>query len=404
MSYNGVLSLVGCVWRGKRMRNFLMRRFGRKFGLIVLFVTATGMLSGYLAGESNEQKLEAITRQVDDINQKLSKLKNEKKSILNDIYAFELRYEKELIESNRIGIQLKTVNGRIRRKLREKTRLVLEIEQSHHKIRKLVRILYKVGGHTYLKLFTRVNNMDQLFKNYQYFLSLIKLQMGELDKVKKNMMALDEVKSQLEAQQGRLVSLKRDKDATLRNIASLKRQRLELIKKINKDKQEYSTLLDELKYEADNLNQMISGTTTKQHFHIENIDHLKGKLKWPLQGKILSKFGKQRSTQFGTYTLNNGIKIEPTGSDKIRAVYAGEVVFSDYWKGYGNLVIIQHSKDFHTMYGHLGKILKKKGDPVKTGEVIGIVGDSGSTATKALHFEIRRKVDAQDPLKWLTKK
>lgn len=381
-----------------------MRSFSRKIEAVLLLMIVGIVVSGYLAAESNEQKLQAITRQVDDINQKLSKLKNEKKSILNDIYAFELRYEKELIESNRIGIQLKTVNSRIRRKQREKTRLVLDIEQSHHKIRKLVRILYKVGGHTYLKLFTRVDSMDQLFKNYQYFLSLIKLQMGELDKVKKNMQALDEVKSQLEVQQGRLVTLKRDKDNNLRKIASLKRQKLDLIKKINKDKQDYSTLLDELKYEADNLNQMISGSTTKQHYHIDNIDHLKGKLKWPLNGKILSKFGKQRSTQFGTYTLNNGIKIKSSGSDDIRAVYAGEVVFSDYWKGYGNLVIIQHSKDFHTMYGHCAKILKQPGDPVRTGEVIAKVGDTGSTAVKALHFEIRRKVDAQDPLKWLTKK
>ena len=381
-----------------------MRSFGRIIEAVLLLMIVGIVASGYLAAESNEQKLQAITRQVDDINQKLGKLKNEKKSILNDIYAFELRYEKELIESNRIGIQLKTVNSRIRRKQREKTRLVMDIEQSHHKIRKLVRILYKVGGHTYLKLFTRVDSMDQLFKNYQYFLSLIKLQMGELDKVKKNMKALDEVKSQLEVQQGRLVTLKRDKDNNLRKIASLKRQKLDLIKKINKDKQDYSTLLDELKYEADNLNQMISGSTTKQHYHIDNIDHLKGKLKWPLNGKILSKFGKQRSTQFGTYTLNNGIKIKPSGSDDIHAVYAGEVVFSDYWKGYGNLVIIQHSKDFHTMYGHCAKILKQPGDPVRTGEVIAKVGDTGSTAVKALHFEIRRKVDAQDPLKWLTKK
>jgi septal ring factor EnvC (AmiA/AmiB activator) len=381
-----------------------MRRFGSFFGQIVLLVMVGIVTSGYLAGENNEQKLATITRQVDDINNKLGKLKNEKKSILNDIYAFELRYEKEKIESNRIGIQLKTVNGRIWRKRREKTRLVLEIEQSHHKIRKLVRILYKVGGHTYLKLFTRVDSMDQLFKNYQYFLALIKLQMGELDKVKKNMKALDEVKSQLEVQQGRLVSLKQKKDANLRSIASLKRQKLDLIKKINKDKQKYSTLLDELKYEADNLNQMISGSTTQRHFHIDNIDHLKGKLKWPLKGKILSKFGKQRSTQFGTYTLNNGIKIKPQGSSDIRAVYAGEVVFSDYWKGYGNVVIIQHSKDFHTMYGHCAKILKNPGDAVRTGEVVAKVGDTGSTAEKALHFEIRRKVDAQDPLKWLTKK
>ncbi len=381
-----------------------MRRFGKMLGRVALLMMAGIVVSGYLAGESNERKLEAITRQVDEINQKLGRLKNEKKSILNDIYAFELRYEKEKIESNRLGIQLKTVNGRIQRKLREKTRLVMEIEHSHHKIRTLVRILYKVGGQTYLKLFTRVNSMNQLFKNYQYFLSLIKLQMGELDKVKKNMKALEEVKSQLEVQQGRLVTLKREKDTALRNIASLKRQKLDLIKKINKDKQEYSTLLDELKYEADNLNQMISGSTTRQHFHIDDIDHLKGKLKWPLKGKILSKFGKQRSTQFGTYTLNNGIKIQPGNSSDIRAVYAGEVVFSDYWKGYGNLVIIQHSKEFHTMYGHCGKIYKTKGDSVRTGEVIAQVGDTGSTATKALHFEIRRKVDAQDPLKWLAKK
>jgi septal ring factor EnvC (AmiA/AmiB activator) len=87
----------------------------------------------------------------------------------------------------------------------------------------------------------------------------------------------------------------------------------------------------------------------------------------------------------------------------IKAVYFGEVIYADYFMGgYGNLMIIEHAKNFHSLYGHCEKFLKKPGDKVKEGETIALVGDTGSIDGKSLHFEIRKNLKSQDPLNWLS--
>ena len=85
-------------------------------------------------------------------------------------------------------------------------------------------------------------------------------------------------------------------------------------------------------------------------------------------------------------------------------VYEGEIVFADYHLGYGKLIIIEHSSNFHSLYGHCDRFFKKQGDVVKKGELIAVAGDTGSALGKTLHFEIRKDIKAQDPIKWLIKK
>jgi septal ring factor EnvC (AmiA/AmiB activator) len=91
-------------------------------------------------------------------------------------------------------------------------------------------------------------------------------------------------------------------------------------------------------------------------------------------------------------------------ADEIKAVGGGEIIFCDYFKGYGNLLIIQHMGNFHTLYGHCDVFKKKLGDRVQAGEVIALAGNSGSLYGKSLYFEIRQNLKPLDPLRWLSKK
>lgn len=80
------------------------------------------------------------------------------------------------------------------------------------------------------------------------------------------------------------------------------------------------------------------------------------------------------------------------------------MVFAEYYKGYGNLIIVQHGREFYTLYGHCERFFKKVGDPVMSGEEIAVAGDTGSTNTKALYFEIRPRTKPADPFLWLRKR
>ncbi|MDQ1354529.1 MAG: Peptidoglycan DD-metalloendopeptidase family protein [Acidobacteriota bacterium] len=351
-----------------------------------------------------KKKLDDINNQVEAINNKIIALKQEKKSLLNEIYDIELRYEKEVIEMNKVLLQLRNAEEKISVKEAEKKVLETKIEESKEKLKKIMRILYKIGGNTYLKIFIRVDTIDQLFKNYHLFMSLIRYKSEEIDKIKANILLLNNVTMQLQAEYSKLQGFKQLQEQKMRNIRGLKQEKLNLVKKINADKDDHMQLLEELRYEAARLHEVLSGRKVKSSLKVIDLKKIKGRLSWPVDGKVISSFGKKKSTRFDTYIFNNGIEINLTTSDRIKAVYAGDVVYAEYYKGYGNLVIIQHSRDLHSLYGHCKEILKKPGDSIVSGEEIAVAGDTGSTSGKSLYFEIRLHLKSQDPLEWLKKK
>lgn len=375
----------------------------KKLLVLVVMFLLSGCL-GWSAPDKDKEKLDTIAKQIEEINSKLEKLKKEEGSILNDIYKIELEYEKAVIENNQIKLLVRKSEEKIRKKNAEKKKLETEIDQSKTNLKQILRLLYKIGGNAYLKFFIRIDNLDQLFQNYRLFISLIDYKSEEINKLKINIQRLLEVKKELEDDHASLKNLQKQKELKLQDIRNFKQSKMALIRKINNDKDQYMRMLDELETEAAQLNKLIYGKPLTRRLGMIDLDRIKGKLNWPIKGKVVSFFGKKRSTKFDTYIINNGIKIKPGDSDQVKSIYPGEVVFADYYKGYGNLIIIQHAKNLYTLYGHCEKMFKQKGDNVSEGEVISLAGDSGSTEGKSLYFEIRTQLKPQDPLEWLRKK
>jgi septal ring factor EnvC (AmiA/AmiB activator) len=128
---------------------------------------------------------------------------------------------------------------------------------------------------------------------------------------------------------------------------------------------------------------------------------LRGRLPWPAAGRILTAFGPQVHPRFGTKTFRNGVDIEAAEGADVAAVYPGEVVYTGWFKGYGNLIILDHGHEYYTLYAHVAEILVKEGDDVRQAQRIGTVGDTGSLAGPRLYFEVRYQGRPQDPEQWL---
>jgi murein hydrolase activator len=128
-----------------------------------------------------------------------------------------------------------------------------------------------------------------------------------------------------------------------------------------------------------------------------------GLLKMPVNGNIVTKFGKYIEPHSGAVNFRNGIEIKTRQGTPIRAVFSGQTIFSSWLKGYGNVIIIAHGEHFHTVYAHVEEVYSAKGNPVEAGEIIATVGDSGSMSGPSLYFEIRRQGSPVDPLQWVNK-
>ena len=123
----------------------------------------------------------------------------------------------------------------------------------------------------------------------------------------------------------------------------------------------------------------------------------------PVNGVIISRFGPARNNDDKTFTFQSGIDIRVDRGEPVVSVFRGRILFAEWLRGYGNLIIINHGENYYTLYAHIEELFKKKGDWVETGEVVATAGDTGSIKGACLHFEVRHHGKPVDPLKWLKK-
>ncbi len=125
---------------------------------------------------------------------------------------------------------------------------------------------------------------------------------------------------------------------------------------------------------------------------------LRGRLRLPVRGDLIAKFGSKR----GEGPNWKGLFIRAEEGSEVKAVAAGRVVFAEWLRGFGNLIIVDHGSQYMTIYGNNQSVLKHAGDTVKSGDVIASTGNSGGNEQSGLYFEMRHQGRAFDPLSWVT--
>ena len=126
-----------------------------------------------------------------------------------------------------------------------------------------------------------------------------------------------------------------------------------------------------------------------------------GALSWPLNGTVTMQYGSRVHPTFKTKIFNSGIDIQAAAGTPVKAAGPGEVLYQGWLRGFGQVVIIDHGGDLSTVYAHLGGTSVREGATVKTGTVIGKVGNTGTDAQYGLHFEVRKNGSAQNPMNYL---
>jgi septal ring factor EnvC (AmiA/AmiB activator) len=129
---------------------------------------------------------------------------------------------------------------------------------------------------------------------------------------------------------------------------------------------------------------------------------LRGKLLYPVEkGAVEVRFGRSVDPRFGTVTLQRGIDIRCPEGTPVRAVAPGKVVHAGWFRGYGNLVILDHGGGYFSLMAHLATLARAKDDVVRAGDLVGTVGDTGSLKGPYLYFELRDEQKPLDPGRWL---
>ena len=128
---------------------------------------------------------------------------------------------------------------------------------------------------------------------------------------------------------------------------------------------------------------------------------MRGRLEWPAPGRVVEEYGTRINPRFGTKTFRNGIDIDAAEGSSVHVVFPGHVLYTGWFRGYGNLIIVDHGSEYYTLYAHVADMKVAEGDDVRQGQVIGTVGDTGSLQGPRLYFEVRYQGKPQDPAQWL---
>ncbi len=224
---------------------------------------------------------------------------------------------------------------------------------------------------------------------------------------------LSERKSREEARRAELESLRGEAERERAEMDLEATKRRDLLARVRDERAYHERMVGELTEASRRLEALIQSLQEKQRRAARGptppkpgappagFATLRGELPWPTRGRLVASYGAQIHPRFGTRTFRNGIDIEAGEGTEITAVYAGRVVYTGWFKGYGNLIILDHGSEYYTLYAHLADIEAQEGEEVRQGQRIGTVGDTGSLTGPRLYFEVRYQGKPQDPEQWL---
>lgn len=266
---------------------------------------------------------------------------------------------------------------------------------------KRFRHIYKEGPVFPLKIFFSSNNTSEFLQHIKYMELIAQHDVNLMYDYKSQLDAMKAEKKSLLAVRSKLVRLEKNALSKRLEFKNSRNNKKRFLKKILKKKKFRIQTLKELKNASSNLNDLITKLLSKL-VSGEGLDILdkRGRLHLPVKGKILNKFGRQKDKQYDSFIVHNGINIKAQTGTLVRSIFNGKVLYTGELEGYGNLVIIGHGKDYHSLYGHLDKIKVEPNQVVQIGDIVGLTGESGSLVGETLYLEIREKGKPVEPLSW----
>jgi septal ring factor EnvC (AmiA/AmiB activator) len=253
-------------------------------------------------------------------------------------------------------------------------------------------------------------NVADKLRRYKFMRMIAERDAGLVHEVSGRKTGLETEQAGLTEALSEVAALRIVSEVEAEELAKNKSTRVTMLKKIRKDEAKHKTAIADLEKSQEQLRDVIGeierkGRTEKAPTGLPagGFAGLKGKLRRPVEGRVIGTFGQSKHPRFGTVTFNNGIDIEAQPGTPIRSVAAGRVEFVDWIEAYGNCIIINHGGGYYTLYAHASDTFVQPDQNVPANEVIGEVGDTGSLQGYACHFEIRKSKQALNPTEWFAK-
>lgn len=389
--------------------------------LILLLQLVLLIFSPQLVIADVREELKGVNSQIKEKQKLIKQTKKVESKISSELTQIERSLKEKEANLASLHKEMIVVESGISNTQKQIQLTVAELDKKKEQISKRITSLYKAGEMGSLRIFFSSGSLPQALENQRYMKSVLEQDKKLFNEYQTKLQQLQGLKDSLEREAVKKEKLTAKIQSKKQEIESEKSKKAAYLSQVRQEKKGYQASLKELQENARRLQSMVEKLEARSRKSYSHKDEKKpvpgehyqppltdrgfgaqrGKLSFPVSGEIKSRFGKHKHAEFNSFTFNNGITFSSSMNADIKSVFDGEVIFAEKFKGYGNMLIIDHGGGYFTLYANTSKIVKKVGATVRKNEVVAHVGDSDSANGPQLYFEIRYQGKPVDPGPWL---
>ncbi|AWL13225.1 Protein ORF73 [Saliniradius amylolyticus] len=359
------------------------------------------LLTSYATAQNSpEEKLKAIQQQIEQRQKQLNLRVASAEELEQTLKKAELEISRLARELDQTRQQL-SQNRQQQEQLRQRqSQLQQQIDQQQTALGDLFRSAYMTGQHDFSKMLLNQENAAKLERLLTYYGYFNKARKKQINRFMDTARELEQVETQLVNNETELAQLLKVQSGQRQLMQSEQQDRQETLAALEKRINTEAAKLEQLQASEQNLVQAIERATARaqrQPGDLNGLSSLKGQLRAPTDGHMRNLFYKRRQGQIRW----KGAIFNADSGMAVRAIHDGQVLFSDWLKGFGLVTVLDHGDGYMSLYGYNQALLRDVGEVVAAGERIALVGQSGGQSRPGLYFEIRHKGKPVNPSQWL---
>jgi septal ring factor EnvC (AmiA/AmiB activator) len=352
---------------------------------------------------NREADLEQIRKRIEAVRQTIQADATRRDALVGELQTAESSIQNARQQGAEIRRQRQASERQLADLRREQAATEAQIAAHRAALASELRIAYMNGREEQLKLFLNQQDPAELGRMLTYYGYFGRARAERIAAIGARVNQLQLLAANVEAETQRLQDLEQKQQSQVKQLSGARERRAQTLAAIQSKIQSRSDQLSTLQREAAALEKLLAElrriaedfpTDSNQPF-----DNLRGKLPWPVTGKVIARFGELRA---GGPLRWKGILIEANPSAQVRAILQGRVEYADWLNGYGYLVVLNHGGGYRSFYGHNEQLYRRLGETVAAGDVLGDLAERGGGKAD-LYMEIRKAEQPVDPQKWLRK-
>jgi len=330
--------------------------------------------------------------------------KKKERNLLQELAKLDATLQSRLSKLQALEEEMRKQQALIDQKEAEELLTTKEKQAVQNHLQKRIKAFYKMGRVGIANVAFSSETLPRMLNFRDSFGTLIEYDTDVIKHYRETLTLLQQTRDTLNLEKSILDDFIHEAKNKHEAINKTVQEKEALLAQIKTQKELHEQAIVEMEKAANELSDSLNTLKEKNELFDQGFLMDKGKHPAPVKGQVLAVFGQQRENRLGIKGQSTGITIATPGINRVNAIFEGEVRYASYLHGYGNTIIIDHGFQYFSILSRLEKILKKKGDKVSQGDLIGLTGDTATLMDEGIYLEIRHGSKPLDPLQWIDSK